>query len=289
MVVRRPVGAVAKAAALSVVRRRGPLVLWPPHDVGIGNLLYFWLQAHARQARGDAVVVRWTEVMSAWTQWFPHVFDRLVVRDQDVSMFHPRSYGQFFQELGLDYSAEELERFVDELLLPESGPFRRLAAQHRGRADLTVNVRRGDYYSNPRFRGFYSFDVVEYVRIAVGLACARAPVSSILLVSDDLGWCRAKLGWLDDIAPVSTAPGTSSVADQLAMIAASPRLVLANSSFSYWGAYLSNRLHVLGDVGASHADVIAPWFHSRQSHGSAAYQLDPRWTVVRDLPGGWDA
>ncbi|GAB3065085.1 hypothetical protein GCM10027053_30270 [Intrasporangium mesophilum] len=287
--VRRPVGAAAKAAALSIVRRRDPLVLWPPHDVGIGNILYFWLQAHARQARGEAVVVRWTEVMAAWTQWFPWVFESLVTRDGEFSLFNPRSYGQFFQELGLDYSVDDLERFIDEVLLPEGAPFRRLAARHRGQGDLTVNVRRGDYYSDPRFRGFYSFDVVEYLRLAVGRANDQAPVRSILLVSDDLGWCRAKLGWLEEIAPVRTAPEASTVADQLAMIAASPRLVLANSSFSYWGAYLSNRLQVLDGVGASHADVIAPWFHSRQSHGGAAYQLDPRWTVVRNLPGGWDA
>ena len=51
-------------------------------------------------------------------------------------------------------------------------PARQPVARRGSRPDddaglLTVNVRRGDYYSVTRFRGMYSFDVAEYVRLAV--------------------------------------------------------------------------------------------------------------------------
>jgi hypothetical protein len=131
--------------------------------------------------------------------------------------------------------------------------------------------------------------VVEYVRVAVELAAEMKPVRSILLVSDDLDWCRLKLGRLSEVAPLRFPPAGASVIEQLALLATARRLVLANSTFSYWGGYLSNRVQVGHGGGPNYADVIAPRFHNRQVRGGAAWQHDPRWSVVEDIPGGWDA
>lgn len=59
---------------------------------------------------------------------------------------------------------------------------------------------------------------------------------------------------------------------------------MTNSTFSYWCAYISNVLHR-----DNYAEVYAPWFHARTIDGGRAYQLDPRWSVITDIPGGWDS
>lgn len=58
-------------------------------------------------------------------------------------------------------------------------------------------------------------------------------------------------------------------------------LVLANSTFSYWGSYLSTWWHGRPE------SVVPPWFLSRADNGAAAWQLDPTWSIIRDIPSGW--
>ncbi|QHC60055.1 alpha-1,2-fucosyltransferase [Rathayibacter sp. VKM Ac-2760] len=266
-----------RAAVLAPLRRRGTTVLMPPEAFGGGNLLYFWLQAAARRARGEAAAVRSTARSAEWAAVL--AVDELAVRPEDVRFTSPREAHSAYQRLGTDFTVEELGAFLDRHVL--GGAFAGLVAASPPVADLTINVRRGDYYSVPAFRGRYAFDVVEYVGVALAAARERAEVRSVLLVSDDLDWCRLKLARvLDGIDVRVPAPGTLATA-QLALLAASPRLVLANSTFSYWGGYLSAHLHRT-------AEVHAPWFHSREWDGGAATQLHPRWSVIRDLPGGWD-
>lgn len=247
----------------------------PQEAFGVGNLLYFWLQAAVRRERGEPTAVRRTARTVQWSSVF-EVGD-LVVAPEDVSFFSPREVGDVYQRFGVDFTPGDLEEFIASRLLggltglvPETPP-----------ADLTINVRRGDYYSVPEFRGRYSFDVVEYVRTALAVAREAGEVRSVLLVSDDLAWCRLKLAPLLGGIDVRSPDPATPVPQQLALLAGSPRLVLTNSTFSYWGGHLSTHLH-------DDARVIAPWFHSRGWGGGAATQLDPRWSVIRDIPGGWD-
>ncbi|PPF29237.1 MULTISPECIES: alpha-1,2-fucosyltransferase [unclassified Rathayibacter] len=270
-----------RSALLAPLRRRGTTVLLPGESFGVGNLAYFWLQAHARRGRGVPTAVRATRRTAEWAEVFPRVLEELVVPPAEMSFFSPRELGSVHQDFGVEFTADELADFVATMLLPPGGPFTALAAAARPAADLTVNIRRGDYYSVPAFRGRYSFDVVEYVDAALALAREREPVRSVLIVSDDLDWCRVKLARVLEGLEVRFPGAGTPVPQQLALLAASRRLVLTNSTFSYWGAHLGDHVH-------GGADVIAPWFHSRAWNGGAATQLDPRWRVVRDLPGGWD-
>ncbi len=100
------------------------------------------------------------------------------------------------------------------------------------------------------------------------------------MVSDGLDWCREHLGWLDDrVEEVSYADGATPQRD-LMEVASSARLVITNSTFSYWAAYISNATH------GTYAQTWAPRFFWRS--GRPTTSLDPRWTIVENLPGGWD-
>ena len=47
-------------------------------------------------------------------------------------------------------------------------------------------------------------------------------------------------------------------------LASARRLIITNSTFSYWGAYVSNVRY-----GDNHGLVYAPWFHRRDIDGGA--------------------
>lgn len=278
--------ASAKAAALGLVRRGPRTIVWTPHHVQLGNLLYYWLNAHLHQQRGESRFALETERSKRWHASFPELFDTLVVPRDEVKIMDRRLEQHPLQNFGVDFTADDLRAFITGMLLDTQNDLTRALATVTVPTDLVINIRRGDYYSVPRWRGEYSFDVVEYVRAAVTKALEQAPVNSITLVSDDLDWCRIKLAWLTEIAPVSEPPDGASPLAQLAILASAPRLILTNSTFGYWGGYIADALRDTPDPGTT--GTWAPAFHSRAMPGGRANQLSPGWNIIESIPGGWD-
>jgi hypothetical protein len=269
-----------RSALLTPIRNGDRTVLWGQPDLGFANLLYLWMVAAARRGRGEDVVVRAQPVMETWLPVLPRLRE-LTVEASAVRFRDRRDLG-FHQAFGADFTREDLEGFVRDYLL--DSPLLGDVTPTDDDGPLTVNVRRGDYYSVPRFRGLYSFDVAEYLRVAVpDSVAAHGPVGTLRVVSDDPEWCRLKLTFLAEYADRVEHLEAGRPHEDFRALASSRRLVLANSTFSYWGAHVSNVVH-----GDNHARVWAPWFHRRDIDGGRAWHLDPRWSVVRDIPGGWD-
>lgn len=263
--------------------RHGPrTVLWTPLEgLGFGNVLYLWLHASLRQARGEEYRVLTPPPMTPWLAMLPAVRDRLTVDRARVRLTDRREHG-WFSEFGTDFTREELQRFVREFLLgtpllPRSGP--------ADPGSVTLNVRRGDYYSQPHFRGTYGFDIPAYVEIALARAAAREPVERVLVVSDGLDWCRLKLDPLlrAHVTRVDYVSESDTPQENFRTVATSRRVIGTNSTFSYWAGYVADVLH------GPRAHVVMPRFHARLREDPGAYQLDPAWDVVEDIPGGWDA
>lgn len=275
-----------KSGVLSLVRQGSRQVIWPPEKIGVGNLFYVWLQAHVRREAGNDVVVRTSAASEPWKTWFPELFDELIVDADHVRFTDRREVGLYYQEFGADYSIQDIEAFIDAYILRPGSRFARLVAESARPGRLVLNVRRGDYYTVEKFRQLYAFDIVAYVRAAVAVSAQHAPLNEILVVSDNVDWCKSELGFLADHAQVSYVEPGLGPAEHLAILGSAERLILANSTFSYWGGYVSNRFHA-EDSNVSTADVVVPRFHSRLMPDPSSYHLDPRWTVIDDLDGGW--
>lgn len=261
----------ARTLAGRLVRRGPRTVLTTPATARVGNLLYFWLHCHRMGRLGRDVRTLAVPGCRPWLDIWPGLAARFVVAPGEVRRWDRRGDVplRHFQTWGADYARAELEHFVRERLLTP-GFVSRMPAVPAGA--LTVNVRRGDYYSVPEYRERYAFDIESYVREAVGRVAGDADLSEVLIVSDDPAWCRQRLGWLTEVAPVRCVAG--GPVEHLTTLAASRRLVLANSTFSYWGAHLSSVVH------GADTRVVAPQFHSRHVDGGRSWQLDPRWDVV---------
>ena len=272
---------------VEAARRGHRTVLLTYPGLGVGNHLYFALRAHrlSREGRDYRVTVqpgmeRWLEVMPALRPYY--------LGPRDVRPWDRREHisPSFFQGYGSDFSRGDLEAFISETMLGSplfTGWEQRSALLADDRV-LTVNVRRGDYYAVEDFRRIYGFDVAAYVRLAVAEAHrARGGFGRIHVVSDGVEWCREHLAWLAEFADDLTFVDPLDAAEQhLVDVALSPVLILTNSTFSFWGAYISNVIH-RGNA----ADVWAPRFFGRglRPTGSSAWQLDPRWNVIEDVPG----
>jgi hypothetical protein len=129
------------------------------------------------------------------------------------------------------------------------------------RGSVSVHVRRGDYLSFPDHHPPLT---VDYYREAMG----HFPGADFVVFSDDPGWCLLNLKPLGNVEIVT---GGSAVEDLTRMIACYGGHIIANSSFSWWGAWLDPN---------PHKKVIAPmkWFGPAKAD----------WNTKDLIPDGWE-
>jgi hypothetical protein len=271
-----------RSRVLRLVRRGSGEVNWVPPALGLGNHLYMWLHAWTRQQSGVNSRILFHESMRTWLHEFPSLRPLTVERGR-VGLTDRRVivWGQSF---GTEFTEEELQQFIESCLL-ESQTMKEALSDARlslpaGR--LVVNVRRGDYYSVPEFLRSHGMNVKSYVGVAVLKAAAQSEINGVRVVSDDPHWCRENLTGLRQYGPVDFGPESRTPLGDLATLAAAETLVLANSTFSYWGAYINGVLS-----SRDQNTIWAPAFHARNFNHGQAWHLDPKWNVIDDLPGGW--
>ena len=246
--------------------RRGDrtLITTPQAGLRFGNWLYLWLDAHQRTAAGDPTVVLEAPGMDVWLEAFPGLRGLTVRRD--LVRFHDRREWDLAtswkQRFGVDFTRQSLNAFIADCLASE--------VNADASEMLVINVRRGDYYSNPGLRERYGFDQPGYLKEALARV---GRVARALIVSDDPDWCRENLLELVEATSETVDFADRDPVSNFTAVAGASRIIGTNSTFSYWGAYVSG-------VVREAPVVVMPRFHGRLPQGSDAYQLDPRWIVI---------
>jgi hypothetical protein len=108
----------------------------------------------------------------------------------------------------------------------------------RGSEAICLHVRRGDYVTNPTAAAHHPLCGVEYYRAGLERASAGLASPHCFVFSDDPDWARANLG-LSLPATVVDVNGPEAPHEDLWLMSACRRFVIANSSLSWWGAWLS--------------------------------------------------
>jgi hypothetical protein len=100
---------------------------------------------------------------------------------------------------------------------------------------VAVHVRRGDMVSDPGSALRFGSMPARYYERAATYIAERRPGSEFFVFSDDPEWCERSL---DLPGPMRVMSGGSEPFEDLALIARCNHVVVPNSSFSWWGAWL---------------------------------------------------
>jgi hypothetical protein len=102
---------------------------------------------------------------------------------------------------------------------------------------VALHVRRGDYAANPRTQAFHGLCPIEYYWEAVHRIADQVVDPSFFVFSDDPAWVRENLK-LDWPTTYVTHGGDCLPHHDMWLMSLCAHHVIANSSFSWWGAWL---------------------------------------------------
>lgn len=131
----------------------------------------------------------------------------------------------------------------------QSGEVARVIA---GIPAVSVHVRRGDYADTPSTNAVHGTCSPEYYRAALELVAQRVRDPHFFVFSDDIWWCREHLPSAHRMTFVDHN-GPDRTHEDFHLMSMCRHHIIANSSFSWWGAWLAPRPDKI---------VIAPsrWF-----------------------------
>jgi hypothetical protein len=212
-----------------------------------------------------SLVSPWRVFVEKGTAWQPG-FDKL--RDQTCLIGYWQSH-RYFSPINQKL-ANEFEP-ADALSPMSQAVDRQIAAT----PSVAVHVRRGDYVSLASAAKFHGTLPVAYYAAALRRISAQVAGAHVFVFSDDPQWCQQNLPWDGAVTYVSHNTGADAWQD-LVLMGRCKHHVIANSSFSWWGAWLGDQRWV--DPGRY---VIAPpiWFAGAlKQHLQDRYP--PHWEIA---------
>ncbi len=133
---------------------------------------------------------------------------------------------------------------------------------------VCLHVRRGDYASNPITRQYHGLCTPEYYRTAVEGLAAQLHAPELFVFSDDLPWVKQNLRFELSTTHVEHH-GVDGAPLELRLMAGCRHFVIANSSLSWWAAWLASSeessvyapRHWFADPTINTADLTPPAWH----------------------------
>lgn len=124
-----------------------------------------------------------------------------------------------FRQLTLD---EFNQRLIDDILVSDS---------------VSLHIRRGDYLTPNNIKRYGGICTLDYYNEAISIIKNEYSSPYFYVFSNDIEWCKANLD-ITNAVYVSNNVGSDSWKDMYLMSRCKAN-ILANSSFSYWGAMLN--------------------------------------------------
>lgn len=115
-----------------------------------------------------------------------------------------------------------------------------LAERIKKTDSVSLHIRRGDYVRNKAVLEFHGVCQPAYYYAGLKHIQQQSKVSELFIFSDDSEWCRQNLAFDVPCTYVAHNTGAASFED-MRLMSLCRHHVIANSSFSWWGAWLDAR------------------------------------------------
>lgn len=152
-----------------------------------------------------------------------------------------------------DYEDQITQDFT--LRKPLSNNAQEILNKINNSTSVAIHIRRGDYVNNQETNKFHGICSVEYYHKAISLINSKIADPYFFIFSDDIEWVKENLKIKD---PVNWVSGNQlSEVEELILLSKCQHQIIANSSFSWWGAWLNKNVNkvVIGPKNWINSDV----------------------------------
>lgn len=105
---------------------------------------------------------------------------------------------------------------------------------------VAIHVRRGDYVSNEHYRKILGPKKAEYYKKGIEVIQGFDGSLKLYVFSDDISWCQEHLDLPKSTVYVSGSYTNGDPVKDLMLLTRCKYFVIPNSTYSWWGAWLSN-------------------------------------------------
>lgn len=131
-----------------------------------------------------------------------------------------------------------------------------------GKELVSLHIRRGDYVN---LQVYHPLCTIEYYKECI----SKFKNVKFVCFSDDIEWCKNNFNFVEDIFYSET----DDPYVDLCVMSLCEHNIIANSSYSWWGAWLNNNENKI---------VYAPkiWFGEKYKHHNTTYLLPSTWITI---------
>jgi hypothetical protein len=132
---------------------------------------------------------------------------------------------------------------------------------------VAIHIRRGDFLTN---KAFGACDM-DYYNKGIEYILQHVPTPRFVVFTNDKAWVTQNLRKDLDLT-IYDGGGDNADIEEMYLMSKFPSLIIANSTFSWWSAYLNR---------TNSQRVVAPsrWFLSSALQKNAPEMLDPSWKI----------
>lgn len=207
---------------------------------------------HIHKKNGMNRIYRWAE------QWIPvqrrtWIKERTLYFDPDVLKISGNAFieGNWASE---KYFVDITEIIRQEFTLKNDlSAFSKSISTHIQETEsVSLHIRRGDYVSSPGVSQRFGFLGLDYYSSAIARLVESVKHPTFFVFSDDIAWVKENLAMECPVEYISRENGEMEYED-LALMRKCKHHIIANSTFSWWGAWLGENQNKI---------VIAPqrWY-----------------------------
>ncbi len=110
--------------------------------------------------------------------------------------------------------------------------------QKVGNKSVSLHVRRGDYVTLASTNKWHGVCSLGYYESAINMIREKIENPVFFIFSDDIEWCKENIHFPEGITPHYIDHNGSAWHEDLRLMYSCDHHIIANSSFSWWGAYL---------------------------------------------------
>jgi hypothetical protein len=132
----------------------------------------------------------------------------------------------------------------------------------RRKNSVSIHIRRGDYIYNSEEYKIHGLCSIDYYKKAVECIANKAGELTLFIFSDDIEWVKNNLKF--DFPIIFVDNNVDDIHEDLRLMSLCKHNIIANSTFSWWGAWLNNNKEKI---------VIAPkkWFNEFEADTKDIY------------------